>query len=70
MWYRSARTPVSCNSLIPPIITSFEPGENWFYDYRTNEGFEGPGAGRRTITRWSSPFRGPLVACLPIGKSI
>ena len=24
------------------IITSFEPGESWFYDYRTNEGFEGP----------------------------
>ncbi len=24
------------------IITSFEPSENWFYDYRTNEWFEGP----------------------------
>jgi len=23
------------------LITSFEPGENWFYDYRTNEAFEG-----------------------------
>jgi hypothetical protein len=25
-----------------PIITSFEPGEEWFYDYRTQETFEGP----------------------------
>ena len=25
-----------------PIITSFEPGEHWFYDYRTEETFAGP----------------------------
>ena len=25
-----------------PIITSFEPGENWFFDFATDEGFEGP----------------------------
>ena len=25
-----------------PVITSFEPGEDWFYDYRSNEFFEGP----------------------------
>jgi hypothetical protein len=25
-----------------PIITSFEPGEHWFYDYRTAETFAGP----------------------------
>ena len=25
-----------------PIIASFEPGEDWFYDYRTEEFFEGP----------------------------
>ncbi len=25
-----------------PVITSFEPGEDWFFDYRTDEGFEGP----------------------------
>jgi hypothetical protein len=24
------------------VITSFEPGEDWFYDYATNEVFEGP----------------------------
>jgi Zn-finger in ubiquitin-hydrolases and other protein len=25
-----------------PVITSFEPGEEWFYDYRTEEFFDGP----------------------------
>jgi hypothetical protein len=25
-----------------PIINSFEPGEEWFYDYRTQKTFDGP----------------------------
>jgi hypothetical protein len=25
-----------------PVITSFEPGEHWFYDYRSEEFFDGP----------------------------
>lgn len=25
-----------------PVIASFEPDENWFYDYRSGEFFEGP----------------------------
>jgi hypothetical protein len=25
-----------------PVIASFEPGEDWFYDYRTQEVFDGP----------------------------
>jgi hypothetical protein len=25
-----------------PVIASFEPGEDWFYDYRSSEFFEGP----------------------------
>lgn len=25
-----------------PVIQSFEPGEDWFFDYRTEEVFEGP----------------------------
>src|SRR5580693_2570949 len=25
-----------------PVIASFEPGEGWFYDYRTGKFFEGP----------------------------
>ena len=25
-----------------PVIRTFEPGEDWFYDYRTDESFRGP----------------------------
>ena len=25
-----------------PVTTSFEPGEDWFYDYRSQQFFEGP----------------------------
>lgn len=25
-----------------PVMTSFEPGEDWFWDYRTQKGFLGP----------------------------
>jgi hypothetical protein len=25
-----------------PVIQSFEPGEDWFYDYRSQEVFDGP----------------------------
>ena len=25
-----------------PVITSFEPGEDWFWDYRDSRGFLGP----------------------------
>jgi hypothetical protein len=25
-----------------PIIRSFEPGEDWFWDYETNDYYEGP----------------------------
>jgi hypothetical protein len=25
-----------------PVIQSFEPGEDWFYDFRTQEGYDGP----------------------------
>jgi len=25
-----------------PVIRTFEPGEDWFYDYRTDEMFRGP----------------------------
>jgi hypothetical protein len=32
-----------------PIITSFEPGERWFYDYRTGEFFARPEASRPSL---------------------
>ncbi|HEY0814978.1 MAG TPA: UBP-type zinc finger domain-containing protein [Pseudonocardia sp.] len=25
-----------------PVVQSFEPGENWFWDYQRDEAFEGP----------------------------
>ena len=25
-----------------PVVQSFEPGENWFWNYQTEEGFNGP----------------------------
>ena len=27
----------------PPIIRSFEPGEDWFWNYETEDSFDGPG---------------------------
>ena len=32
-----------------PIITSFEPGERWFYDYRTGEAFARPEASHASL---------------------
>ena len=36
-----------------PIITSFEPGERWFYDYRSGEFFAGPTLPASTLIRWT-----------------
>ena len=33
-----------------PIITSFEPGERWFYDYRSGEFFAGADPSRSSFT--------------------
>ena len=30
------------NAAQHPLIRTFEPGEDWFYDYRTDEFLEGP----------------------------
>jgi len=40
-----------------PIITSFEHGEDWFYDYRTGESFDGP--------RLPAPHSHPLDQPVP-----
>jgi hypothetical protein len=42
-----------------PIIASFEPGERWFYDYRTEEFLKGP---ELAAPRWhpaDQPAPGP-----------
>jgi hypothetical protein len=51
-----------------PIITSFEPGERWFYDYRTGEFFAGP----KLHAPHSHPLDQPVPdrpkRCLQTGK--
>jgi hypothetical protein len=42
-----------------PVIASFEPGERWFYDYRTGDFFNGPSL---ALPRWhpdDQPAPGP-----------
>jgi hypothetical protein len=40
-----------------PVIRSFEPGEDWFWDYRTDEYVEGP--------RLASPQHHPVDQPVP-----
>jgi hypothetical protein len=42
-----------------PIIQSFEPGEHWFYDYRTGESFNGPKLAPPHAHPESQPVPGP-----------
>ncbi len=48
-----------------PIITSFEPGERWFYDYRTKEFFAGT---LLTRIRWINRRPDRPERCLRTGK--
>jgi Zn-finger in ubiquitin-hydrolases and other protein len=45
-----------------PIITSFEPGERWFYDYRTGESFAGPKLHAPHSHLLDQPVPGPAEA--------
>jgi hypothetical protein len=45
-----------------PIITSFEPGERWFYDYRTGEFFAGPQLHAPHSHPLDQPVPGPAEA--------
>jgi Zn-finger in ubiquitin-hydrolases and other protein len=45
-----------------PIITSFEPGEQWFYDYRTEESFSGPKLHAPHCRPLDQPVPGPAEA--------
>ena len=42
-----------------PVIASFEPGEEWFYDYRNGEFFEGPKLAPPHSHPGSQPVPGP-----------
>jgi hypothetical protein len=42
-----------------PVIASFEPGEDWFWDYRTNDFMEGPRLAPPTHHPIDQPVPGP-----------
>ena len=42
-----------------PIVQSFEPGEDWFYDYRDGSPAEGPGLAAPTSRPDDQPSPGP-----------
>ena len=43
-----------------PVIQSFEPGEDWFYDYRTGEGMNGPALAPPTSHPIDQEVPGPV----------
>jgi len=42
-----------------PFIQSFEPGEEWFYNYKTEESYEGPALAPPTSHPADQPSPGP-----------
>jgi hypothetical protein len=42
-----------------PVIRSFEPGEDWFWNYDTKEGFEGPALAAPQHHPLDQPVPGP-----------
>jgi hypothetical protein len=42
-----------------PVIQTFEPDEDWFYDYRTDEFFEGPELAPQQHHPEDQPVPGP-----------
>jgi hypothetical protein len=42
-----------------PVIRSFEPGEDWFYDYRTEQFYEGPALASPEHHPLDQPTPGP-----------
>jgi Zn-finger in ubiquitin-hydrolases and other protein len=52
-----------------PIIRSFEPGEAWFYDYRTGEFLRGPALAAPESHPLDQPVPGPAGAVPPDWQS-
>jgi hypothetical protein len=52
-----------------PVIQSFEPGEDWFYDYRSGEFFEGPVLAPPHSHPLDQPVPGPPGAVPPDWQS-
>ena len=51
------------------IAQSYEPGEDWFWDYATDEYVEGPALRRHGTTRSTSRSRDPRVGCPGTGSA-
>jgi Zn-finger in ubiquitin-hydrolases and other protein len=47
------------------VLRSFEPGEDWFYDYRTEQFFEGPELAPPESHPLDQPVPGPSGAVPP-----
>jgi len=47
------------NGTSHPVIRSFEPGETWFYDYRTDQFVDGPPLAAPTHHPLDQPTPGP-----------
>ncbi|USQ76429.1 UBP-type zinc finger domain-containing protein [Ornithinimicrobium cryptoxanthini] len=45
-----------------PMVQSFEPGEDWFWDYRTEDYVEGPTLAEPTARPADHPVPGPAGA--------
>ncbi|HME01953.1 MAG TPA: UBP-type zinc finger domain-containing protein [Solirubrobacteraceae bacterium] len=52
-----------------PVIRSFEPGEEWFYDYRSEQFFEGPPLAPPDSRPLDQPVPGPAGAVPPDWQS-
>jgi hypothetical protein len=52
-----------------PVIQSFEPGEDWFYDYRSGAFFEGPKLPPPDSHPLSQPVPGPKGSVPPDWQS-
>src|ERR1700751_5557330 len=52
-----------------PVINSFEPGETWFYDYRTREPFRAPNCAALARIRRINLCRDPRAAYPQDGKA-
>ncbi|NHA67911.1 UBP-type zinc finger domain-containing protein [Phycicoccus flavus] len=45
-----------------PVMTSFEPGESWFYDFRSGESLDGPSLAPPESRPEGQPSPGPAGA--------
>jgi hypothetical protein len=52
-----------------PVMQSFEPGEDWFWDFGRDEGFDGPQLAPPTAHPDDQPVPGPEGAVPPDWRS-